>query len=92
MLLALRICKASKPAGIVFYFKGLATQQMRKDNDKQYQNLGYAKQARNICITQYICTLGSNIVICGEFFGCKRSAARLVPRASMGTGRFFERR
>jgi len=34
MSLALFRCKASKPADIVIYFKGLATQQMCKDNGK----------------------------------------------------------
>ncbi len=36
MSLALCICKASEPADIAIYFKGLVTKQMCKDNDKQY--------------------------------------------------------
>jgi hypothetical protein len=33
---ALCRCKAPKPADIAFYFKGLATKQMCKDNGKHY--------------------------------------------------------
>jgi len=40
MSLALCVCKASETEGIVFYFRGLATQQMCKDNGKHSPNLG----------------------------------------------------
>ncbi|ALO14082.1 hypothetical protein L21SP5_00403 [Salinivirga cyanobacteriivorans] len=41
MSLALCRCKASKPADIVIYFKGLVTKQMCKDNGKHYPKMGY---------------------------------------------------
>ena len=40
MSLALCRCEASEPADIVIYFKGLATKQMCKDNDKLSPKLG----------------------------------------------------
>lgn len=79
MLLALCICKASEPADIVFYFKGLVTQQMREDNDKQYSNLGHAKQVANPHYKLFICLLYSNLVICGEFFGLILYAFVIMP-------------
>jgi len=39
MSLALCICKVSETEGIVVYFKGLATQQMCKDDGKHSLNL-----------------------------------------------------
>ncbi len=42
MGLALCRCEASKPEGILWYFKGFATKQMHEDNPKT-PNLGLIK-------------------------------------------------
>ena len=55
MLLALCRCKASKPADIVFYFKGFATKQMCKDKSKQPQIWVCVIIKRNTVTTRNSC-------------------------------------